>query len=105
MAPTLAAANERSPDNWCVVPCRYTLYGTHAYLWGVEELVRKLILTSLILLFFETGSALQVTFALLVSAFAHVAHALWRPYVSRRAYLLQHGSLAVTTLTYVGCGW
>lgn len=77
------------------------MYGEQAYMWTVAELLRKLVLTSLILLFFDQGSALQVTFALLVSAFAHVAHALWRPYTDRRAYLLQHGSLAVTTLVYV----
>lgn len=77
------------------------MYGEHAYMWAVAELLRKLLLTSLIMLFFESGSALQITFAMLVSAFAHVAHALWKPYVSRRAYLLQHASLAVTTVTYV----
>jgi len=79
----------------------YLLYGTHAYMWAVVELLRKLVLTSLIMLFFDTGSALQITSALLISSFSHVAHALYRPFVSRRAYLLQHGSLAVTTLTYV----
>ena len=80
---------------------RYLMYGEPAYLWAVAELVRKLVLTSLILLFFDQGSAMQVTFALLVSAFAHVAHSLWRPYTNRKAYLLQHGSLTVTTLSYV----
>ena len=78
----------------------YLYYGTRAYMWGVAELLRKLVLTSLILLFFDSGSALQVTFALVVSAFAHVAHSLWRPYTDRAAYMLQHGSLAVTTLVY-----
>lgn len=67
----------------------------------MAELLRKLVLTSLILLFFDQGSAIQVTFALLVSAFAHVAHSLWRPFTNRRAYHLQHGSLTVTTLAYV----
>ena len=32
-----------------------------------------------------------------------MAHALYRPFVNRRAYLLQHGSLTVTTLVYA-CG-
>ena len=74
------------------------MYGNRAYLWGVVELFRNLLLTSVILLFFDTGSAIQVTFALLVSAFVHVAHAQWRPYTSRAARLLQHGSMTVTTL-------
>jgi len=38
--------------------------------------------------------------ALLVSVAAHLAHALWRPFVRRRAYLLQHASLGVTTFVY-----
>ena len=84
--------------------CRYLLYGEQAYMWSVAELIRKLVLTSLIILFFETGSGLQITFALLVSAFAHVAHALYRPFVNRPAYLLQHASLTVTTMMYVRPG-
>ena len=84
--------------------CRYLLYGEQAYMWSVAELIRKLVLTSLIILFFETGSGLQITFALLVSAFAHVAHALYRPFVNRPAYLLQHASLTVTTMMYVRAG-
>ena len=80
----------------------YLMYGTHAYMWGVVELLRKLVLTSLIMVFFDSESALQITCALLVAAFSHVAHALWRPYTDRRAYMLQHGSLGVTTLMYVG---
>ena len=79
----------------------YLVYGTKRgqYLWEVVELVRKLALTSLVL-FFSAGSPFQITFALILSAYAHVAHALYQPFVDRGAYHLQHGSLTVTTLVY-----
>ena len=76
------------------------MYGTHAPLWKVAELLRNLLLTCIITMFLDTGSALQIAFALVVSAFAHVAHAVWKPFVNRGSYLLQHGSLGVTTLVY-----
>lgn len=41
-----------------------------------------------------------VCFALVVSAYAHVAHSLVRPFVDRAAYYLQHASLGVTTLVF-----
>lgn len=68
-------------------------------MWEVVELVRKLALTSLVL-FFSAGSPFQICFALMLSAYAHVAHALYRPFADKSAYYLQHGSLAVTTLVY-----
>lgn len=79
----------------------YEDYGTGPgqYLWEVEELLRKLFLTSFVL-FLDAGSPFQICFALVVSAYAHVAHSLWRPYVDRAAYLLQHLSLAVTTSVF-----
>lgn len=56
------------------------------------ELLRKLILTSLVM-FFNSGSPLQVAFALLVS---------WLPFksVDRNASCLQHCSQSVTTLLF-----
>ena len=48
----------------------YEVYGTGKgqYLWEVMELLRKLVLTSLVL-FFSAGSALQLCFALIVSGY------------------------------------
>lgn len=64
----------------------------------------QFILTSVVI-FFDPGSALQVAFALQVSAWFHVAHGVWQPFksVDVRAYWLQHGSLFVTTFILV-CG-
>lgn len=70
--------------------------GKHAFMWDVVEIMRKLLLTSLVI-FFDTGSPVQVAFALLVSAWAHVLHALYRPFVNKTVYYLQHGSLGITS--------
>lgn len=42
-------------------------------------------------------SLIAVCFALVVSAYAHVAHALTKPFVDRAAYLLQHVSRCTST--------
>lgn len=39
-------------------------------------------------------------FAVIVSAFAHVLHSLYKPFPDRASYLLQHLSLGVTTLVF-----
>ena len=49
----------------------YETYGTRAYLWEVEELVRKLWLTAIVVLM-PTGIPLQVTVAVLISGWSHV---------------------------------
>jgi hypothetical protein len=72
----------------------------------VEELLRKLFLTALVVLM-DPGSPLQVTLAVLVSGWAHVLHAIYKPWrVSDKAsenvtYMVQHGSLFVTTLVFL----
>lgn len=80
----------------------YEVYGTKSgqYLWEVVELLRKLTLTSLVL-FFNAGSPFQITFALVVCTYAHVAHGMYRPFVERSSYLLQHFSLGTTTFVFV----
>jgi hypothetical protein len=79
----------------------YVAYGQTAWWWEVEELLRKLILTSIVLLF-EAGSALQVTVAVLVSGWAHVLHAVFKPWGAGSVmYALQHGSLFVTTFVFL----
>jgi hypothetical protein len=67
-------------------------YGTHAYLWEVEELIRKLLLSSLIVVFDKT-SPVQVAVAVFMCCIAHVLHATWKPYVDPVVYRLQHGFL------------
>ena len=85
----------------------YQPYGHHAYLWEVCELVRKFLLSAFVVLLAE-GSPLQVTFAVLVSAWAHVAHALWKPWrgvgddgSGKYTYALQHGSLLITAFVFI----
>lgn len=74
---------------------------TRCALHQVAELARKLVLTSLVI-FFDAGSALQVAFALLVSGWAHVAHAAYKPFAHNNvaAYYLQHASLGITTFLF-----
>lgn len=52
------------------------------------------------MLFFDAGTPLQVFFALLVSAYSHVAHAHFRPFVEPAVFRLQHFSLLTTTAVY-----
>lgn len=79
----------------------YSSYGTEPgqAIWGVVELVRELCLTSIVL-FFNAGSAVQVFFALLISSYAHVGHAWFKPYTDRAEYWLYHGSLLSTTFVF-----
>lgn len=80
----------------------YASYGRRAYLWEVEELLRKLWLTALVVLMNE-GSPLQVATAVLVSGWAHVLHSVYKPWKSDFAttYRLQHLSLAVTFFVFL----
>ena len=55
----------------------YEVYGPSAWWWEVEELVRKLLLSAVVVLI-EPGSPLQVTLAVLVSGWAHVLHAMYK---------------------------
>lgn len=70
---------------------------------SVAELLRKLSLTSLVL-FFDAGTPLQVFFALLLSAYSHVAHAHYRPFIDPAVFKLQHFSLLTTTVSWL-CGY
>jgi hypothetical protein len=79
----------------------YEVYGPTAWWWEVEELVRKLLLSAAVVLF-EDGSPLQVTLAVLVSGWAHVLHAMYKPWgVGTTLYGLQHGSLFVTSFVFL----
>ena len=84
----------------------YATYGHNAYLWEVVELVRKLLLSALVVLMSE-GSPLQVTFAVLVSGWAHVLHSVFKPWrdgggkEGARAYGLQHFGLFVTFFVFL----
>ena len=69
----------------------------------VEELVRKLWLSALVVLL-NDGSPIQVATAVLVSGWAHVLHATFKPWkdTDRGAtYRLQHFSLFVTSTVFL----
>jgi hypothetical protein len=67
----------------------------------VEELLRKLLLSAVVVLIDE-GSPLQVTLAVLVSGWAHVLHAMYKPWGAGSVlYRLQHGSLFVTSFVFL----
>jgi hypothetical protein len=79
----------------------YVVYGSTAWWWEVEELLRKLLLSAVVVLIDE-GSPLQVTLAVLVSGWAHVLHAMYKPWgVGSVLYRLQHGSLFVTSFVFL----
>ena len=86
-----------SADTMRVYGFLYDAYGPNAWWWEVEELMRKLLLTAVVV-FFDNGSPLQVTVAVMISGWAHVLHAVYKPWgVGSRTYVVQHGSLLVTT--------
>jgi hypothetical protein len=79
----------------------YEDYGSSAWWWEVEELLRKLLLSAVVVLIDE-GSPLQVTLAVLVSGWAHVLHAMFKPWGAGSVlYSLQHGALFVTSFVFL----
>jgi hypothetical protein len=68
----------------------YEDYGDNAWWWEVEELARHLLLSAVVVLIDE-GSPPQVTLAVLVSGWAHVLHAVYKPWGTGSVlYSLQH---------------
>jgi hypothetical protein len=79
----------------------YLDYGASAWWWEVEELARKLLLSAVVVLIDE-GSPLQVTLAVLVSGWAHVLHAMYKPWGAGSVlYGMQHGALFVTSFVFL----
>jgi hypothetical protein len=79
----------------------YVDYGDSAWWWEVEELARKLLLSAVVVLIDE-GSPLQVTLAVLISGWAHVLHAQYKPWGAGSVlYSLQHGALFVTSFVFL----
>jgi hypothetical protein len=79
----------------------YVDYGDSAWWWEVEELARKLLLSAVVVLIDE-DSPLQVTLAVLVSGWAHVLHAQYKPWGAGTVlYGLQHGALFVTSFVFL----
>jgi len=79
----------------------YESYGSTAWWWEVEELVRKLVLSAVVVLM-DQGTALQVSIAVLVSGWAHVLHATYKPWGrGSPTYMLQHISLFVTFFVFL----
>jgi hypothetical protein len=65
-----------------------------------EELLRKLLLTGIAVLM-DKGSPIQITLAVLVCGWAHVLHAVYKPWdVGTGTYHMQHFSLFVTTFVF-----
>jgi hypothetical protein len=84
----------------------YEVYGPTAWFWEVEELLRRLILTAIVVLF-DGSSPLQVTIAVMVCGWAHVLHSLYRPWCAGLhagppfTYYLQHASLGITSFVFL----
>ena len=79
----------------------YESYGVSGWWWEVEELVRKLLLTSIVVVMSD-GSPLQVTCAVCVCSWAHVLHGVFKPWGGGSLlYGLQHGSLFVTSFVFL----
>ena len=68
----------------------YEVVGAHAYASELVEATRRLLLVS-VSIFFNSGSPLQLVYAVLVSAFAWVYHATYKPFThnNRLAYYAQ----------------
>jgi hypothetical protein len=75
----------------------YNDYGPSAWWWEVEELLRKLLLTAVVAVRLSvTSSPVSTAFALLISMWAHVLHALYAPWGrGTNLYMMQHCSLTV----------
>lgn len=76
----------------------YRHYTMDAYYWSVEESVRKLFLTSLIILFGK-GSDGQLLIGIFISVLAHILHTWIRPFKYPLLNTLQHMALFSTWLT------
>lgn len=78
----------------------YEVYGQSAWWWEVEELLRRLVLTAIVVLM-EASSPVQVTIAVMVCGWSHVLHSVFKPWSSSRTYYLQHASLFVTSFVFL----
>jgi hypothetical protein len=74
-------------------------YRAEFYWWECTELVRKLVLSSCLLLMSQ-GSPWQVAGAALFSMWSHLLFTHCRPMKDPRAHALQHIGLGLTTLNY-----
>jgi len=66
----------------------YTIHG-HAYLWGVVDLLRKLFLTSIILVITDPDSYMQIILGVAVSFFFVWLTEHTRPFVDKEDHILQ----------------
>ena len=81
------ANSERTRVSWGFL---YESYGAGAWFWEVQEMLRKLFLTSFVVIL-NAHSPLQVTLAVLVSFWAHTLHSLYEPWgYGSQTYMLQH---------------
>jgi hypothetical protein len=90
--------SERTRVSWGFL---YESYGASAWFWEVQEMLRKLFLTSFVVVL-SAHSPLQVTQAVLVSFWAHTLHSLYEPWgYGSQTYILQHLSLAATSFMFL----
>jgi hypothetical protein len=94
------ASSESTRFQWGFL---YEAYGAKAWWWEVEELVRKLFLTSIVVLL-NTHQPLQIALAVLVSFSCHTLHAVYEPWgAGSQTYALQHAALlSLSFVFFVG---
>ena len=90
--------SERTRVSWGFL---YESYGAGAWFWEVIEILRKLFLTSFVVIL-NAHSPLQVTLAVLASFWAHTLHSLYEPWgYGSLTYVLQHLSLTATSFVFL----
>ena len=77
-------------------------FGTHAYLWGVEELVRMFVMSALVVVF-SKESAMQLIIGVVTAVAAVVLHVAYQPFPNRSLYWLQTTFLlSISVVLYLG---
>eukprot|EP00937_MAST-01D_sp_MAST-1D-sp2_P001724 g1724.t1 len=78
----------------------YDDYKPSFWFWEVFELVRKLLLSSFLMLFATSPGVVQVSVGLLLAISVHLVYTNCDPYVLPRAKILVHMSYFLVTITY-----
>jgi hypothetical protein len=85
-------------ENWGFL---YDMYGPTAVYWEVEEILRRLMLISVVV-FFSWGTVGREAVAVTVCTVAHVIHSNFTPWGSGSIiYALQHYALTTVTLVFL----
>jgi hypothetical protein len=87
-------------DKWGFL---YEVYTPSGWFWEVEEMLRRLLLVSVVV-FVDSGSVSREVVAVCVCLVAQVLHGVFKPWgPGSVAYVLQHGALGVTSVVF-WCG-